>query len=90
MLSIASVGKNGFIYFYFPRSSSDEPKLLLLWMKIIDLSLRQLQYVPNCIPLVLPHLITMVAMFNKFGEDRAKEGLLSKIGFGKKSEYAPK
>lgn len=69
---------------------TDEVKLLLLWMKVLNLLLRQLQYVPNSIPSVLPHFITLVSVFTRFGEDRSREGLLSKLGWGKKSEYAVK
>ncbi len=68
---------------------SDEPKLLLLWVKIMELVLRQITYGKN-IPLLLPHLSSFSSILVTFGGDKASDGFFGVLGLGKKSIYSPK
>lgn len=72
-----------------PNRPGDEPKLLLLWSKLLHLSCRQVQFCGDVGELVTL-LGSLSGMLLRFGEDKASEGLLGVLGLGKKSQYSPK
>ena len=64
-----------------------EAKMFLLWDKAFGLLLRQVRYVGN-FPEQVPLFSSLAASMSRYGEDKATEGLLGAIGFGKKSPYS--
>lgn len=61
-----------------------EPKLLLLWAKLLALSVRQLDFgaSPQAVGCLLAHFCTALAAL---GEDRDTGGLLGALGMGRRS-----
>ena len=67
--------------------AQDESRVFLIWEKAISLLLRQAKFSGNSNHIV-PHLSSLAALLQRFGEDKATEGLLGAIGLGKKSCYS--
>ena len=69
----------------FSTSPSNEPKLLLWLSKILELSLRQLDYGSD-----IPHVARLIGEVStalaSLGEDKATTGILGAIGLGRKSQ----
>lgn len=66
---------------------TDEAKMLLLWVKLLDLTTRQLQFGANPTE-VISQLNSLSSLLVRCGEDKASEGLLGVFGLGKKSPYS--
>ena len=62
--------------------------MFLLWEKTLGLLLRQIRYDGTNSDLAPSHFSTLAASMLRYGEDKASEGLLGAIGFGKKSVYS--
>ena len=66
---------------------TEEHKIFLIWEKAINLLLRQIQFGGNTSS-VVTHFTTLANLLQRFGEDKATEGLLGAIGLGRKSSYS--
>lgn len=60
--------------------------MFLLWEKAFSLLIRQIKYGGNVMS-ILPSFTVMANNLQRFGEDKATEGLLGAIGLGRKSSY---
>lgn len=67
----------------------NDKKLILLWMKLLELILRQISYgmPPSS---VAPLLTSLTPLVFRASEDKASDGLLGILGLGKKSQLSPK
>ncbi|OQR75216.1 ectopic P granules protein 5-like [Tropilaelaps mercedesae] len=70
-----------------PADEEAEPKILLLWDKLLLLSIRQLEYGGD-IRIVFQHLQRLVGSLLQAGEDKISIGLLGVIGFGRRSPFS--
>ena len=64
-----------------------EAHVFLIWEKAISLLLRQIQY-GGSVTKVVPQFATLATTLQRYGEDKATEGLLGAIGLGRKSSYS--
>ncbi|XP_019856290.1 PREDICTED: ectopic P granules protein 5 homolog [Amphimedon queenslandica] len=65
---------------------NEEHKMFVIWDKILNLSLRQISF-GNINP-AINQFTSLANTLQRFGEDKATEGLLGAIGLGKKSIYS--
>ncbi|XP_022694122.1 ectopic P granules protein 5 homolog isoform X2 [Varroa jacobsoni] len=72
-----------------PVNEEAEPKILLLWDKLLVLSIRQLEYGGD-VRIVFRHLQRFVGSLLQAGEDKVSSGLLGAIGFGRRSPLSIK
>ena len=63
--------------------------MFLLWEKAFNLLIRQIKFGGNVLS-ILPLFTTLANNLQRFGEDKATEGLLGAIGLGRKSSYCLK
>ena len=61
--------------------------MFVIWEKILNLSLRQITFGGN-INTAINQFTSLANTLQRFGEDKATEGLLGAIGLGKKSIYS--
>ena len=76
-----------FFYIFFIRRAF-ESKLVLLWHKILQLSVRQVYYATGPLNDLTKQLSFLASSLHSLGEDKASTGLLGAIGFGKKSQLS--
>ena len=69
------------------HSAEDEAKLLLWWLELCQLWLRQLDYGAS-LPLCINTVQRLVALLHQLGEDRASTGFFGVIGLGKRSQLS--
>ncbi|XP_077496102.1 ectopic P granules protein 5 homolog [Amblyomma americanum] len=69
-------------------SGENEPKLLLLWAKLLVLGQRQLEF-GSCPQVVCQLLAEFCSMLAALGEDRETGGLLGALGMGRRSPSSP-
>jgi len=65
-----------------------ESKVVLLWHKILQLSVRQVYYATGPLHDLTKQLSFLASSLHSLGEDKASTGLLGAIGFGKKSQLS--
>lgn len=61
--------------------------MFVIWEKVFNLLLRQIRYDGNT-NAALNQFTSLANTLQRFGEDKATEGLLGAIGLGKKSIYS--
>ena len=74
-------------YIFFVRRTF-ESKVVLLWHKILQLSVRQVYYATGPLNDLTKQLSFLASSLHSLGEDKASTGLLGAIGFGKKSQLS--
>lgn len=74
------------IIFFFRREF--ESKVVLLWHKVLQLSVRQVYYASGPLNDLTKQLSFLASSLHSLGEDKASTGLLGAIGFGKKSQLS--
>ena len=77
-----------FVIQFLFLSPQEESRVFLIWEKAISLLVRQIKFGGNVAN--IPNKLTnLVCLLQRFGEDKASDGLLGVIGLGKKSLYSP-
>ena len=69
--------------------SGCEAKLMLWWARLMELTLRQLDFGGDC-RAVVRALLRLIPALLSLGEDRATGGLMGAIGLGRKSQLSAK
>lgn len=75
-------------FFYIFVRRAFESKVVLLWHKILQLSVRQVYYGTGPLHDLTKQLSFLASSLHSLGEDKASTGLLGAIGFGKKSQLS--
>ena len=68
-------------------SPQEESRIFLIWEKALSLLVRQVKF-SGSVGSIPTQLSNLASLLQRFGEDKASDGLLGVIGLGKKSLYS--
>ena len=76
-----------FIIVFTVSSPQEESRMFLIWEKALSLLVRQVKF-SGSVANIPTQLSNLASLLQRFGEDKASDGLLGVIGLGKKSLYS--